>query len=286
MKTITAFLLIFILFGAVAGQTIPAQAGTPNVVRLTAADVQTAQDIEAATHIATAWGSRPGTVILDGSLGPFAYTVGEANDYTINIFYSNLALRGVNGAVISNADGIFFDAVPADHIVIQDFTMYCMADCIVSWGEHFDVTIRNMLLEAPGIGIQVAQTSGWKINQNRINAGSTAVHLLDVSNVVINQNRLEAELPVMLQNTTACKVKANKITGGWQGVLIMTASSSNQIINNVIQSVQSAGIALEPNTYKNKIIRNTVTCARDYACLTVEASGETAVENKIHANLP
>lgn len=286
MKSLSVILTFFMLFGTAASLAIPAQASAPNEVRLTAADVQTAQDIEAAIHTATAWGSRPGTVILDGSLGSFVYTIAEANDYTINIFYSNLTLRGVNEAVFTNADGIFFDDVLVDHVVITGFKMHCQADCIVSWGMHQDVSIRNMVLDAPGIGIQVAQTSGWKINQNRIKAGWVAVHLLDASNIVINQNWLEAETPVMLQNTTDCKVKSNKITGDWQGVLLTTDSSSNQVINNIIQDVQSAGVTLESGTYDNKIIRNTVTCSPNYVCLTVDASGEIAENNKIHANYP
>ncbi len=84
-----------------------------NIVTITGDQINNASEIEAAIINATAQGSRPGTVILDGRNGPFLFT---EEDRSINIFVADLTLRGVNHAVIENCDdGLFFDNFSYQH---------------------------------------------------------------------------------------------------------------------------------------------------------------------------
>lgn len=286
MKTLKALLIFALVLSGALAQAGPAQAGVPSTVTLTAEDVSTAGDIEVAIQQATQWGSRPGTVILDGSQGPFVYTLAEGNDYTVNIFHSNISLVGSNGAVLSNTQGIFFDDLPADHILIKNLTMYCETDCIVSWGNHWDVQIQNVTLYASGIGIQVAQTDGWSILRSTIQGGWTAVHVLEASNVSIVGNQLSGFIPVILMNAHNNQVKLNTLAGSYQGVLLTAPSSYNRVIANSISGVEQSGVSLEDGTFGNRVIDNVVSCAPGVECLTVSADGSAAELNKIFGNLP
>jgi hypothetical protein len=283
-KSIYLVLAIFVLLGS--GFTGPTWSNLPGMIRLTAEQVSSAQDIEAATHQATAWGTRSGTVILDGSLGPFVFTENEGDDRTINIFYSNLALRGENGAILANSDGIFFDDVRADRILIADFSMNCLADCIVSWGNHKDVRIQNMELHAGANGIQIAQTQKWSVYNNKIFASSAAVQVIEASSIKIVRNQLTGYIPISFVRTENCAAVQNQLQGQWQGVLLTAQSSSNMVNRNQIKGVESSGVALEPGAYENMIIRNQVSCAAGAACLTVDADELTLAANHVIGNLP
>lgn len=285
MKTLTVFLTlaVFLLPGFAMPQ--PAQAAAPNVVVLTADDVRSAGDIETAIQMATNYGARPGSVVLDGRKGPFVYTQSPGTDWTINIFHSNLTLRGVNGAHV-RGDGIFFDDLKVHHILIKDLAFTCPSDCIVSWGMHRDVKIQEMYLNAGGIGIQVAQTDGWTIRGNTIQSGSVAVHVIDSAEVNISNNHLGAYIAVQLQGANGCAVRNNRIHSEWQGILLGTNSHYNSIVGNSIMGVQASGVALEPGARGNKVHGNKVLCADNQACLTVDASGTALSDNKISGNLP
>lgn len=286
MKTRPFYLMLAFLVLVAPSIPSPMAANAPGTIVLMAEDVTSAVDIEAAIQQATQWGARPGKVILDGSQGPFVYTEEDGADRTINLFYSHLILRGKNKAILSNSDGIFFDEVHAEHILIADFSMNCLADCIVSWGDHKDVRIQNMQLLAGGIGIQVAQTEGWLIRNNKITAGSTAVEVLDANLIKINQNRLAGNIPIKFQNAKKCQAAQNNLKGSWQGVLLTSPSSENIVIRNRIKGVESSGVALEPGTYKNTIIRNVVICATGADCLTVDADKPTLADNHVVGNQP
>ena len=115
MKRVIFFLIIVLPFIPLG--SVFADSQTPSTITLTAGQVSSAVDIEAAIIGATARGTRPGTVILDGQNGPFVLT---GDDRSMNIFVSNLTLRGVNQAVIKNCDdGLFFDSFPLKHILVE-----------------------------------------------------------------------------------------------------------------------------------------------------------------------
>lgn len=286
MKTKPIFVVLAILVFLGSGFIGPSWSNLPGIIRLTAEQVHSAQDIEAATHQATAWGMRPGTVILDGSAGPFVFSEMEGDDRTINIFYSNLFLRGENGAILINSDGIFFDDVQADRILIADFAMNCLADCIVSWGTHKDVRIQNMELMAGANGIQVAQTQNWSIRKNKITATSTGVQVIEANSIKIVSNQLAGVIPIAFVRTANCAAIQNQLDGHWQGVLLTSHSHGNMVNRNRIKGVEAAGIALEPDTYENIIIRNQVSCASGAPCLTVDADEPTLAANHIIGNQP
>ncbi len=286
MKTLFKLFLVLLFASLAAAPTELVNAAGPNQVRLTADQVSSAADIEAAIIQATRGGSRPGVVILDGRLGPFIYETGEGADLTINIFYSNLTLLGENRAELSNSDGIFFDDLPADRVTIKDLQLVCTADCIVAWGKHRQIKLQNLHLEAAGFGIQAAQTTSWLIQNNTIQAGGTAIHLLEAVRFNIQRNKLFATTGVLLENAAHNLVKNNIIQASYQGVLVASPSNNNQVANNVICGVEAAGIALEPGTYGNRVFRNRVSCAAGAACLTVDAPGAAWTDNLIFNNDP
>jgi nitrous oxidase accessory protein NosD len=286
MKPIHILLILALLLTVAGTAASPAAAGSPNTVVLTAPDVHTAGDIEVAIHEATGWGAHPGEVVLDGSKGPFIYEAAEGNDYTINIFHSDLTLRGINGAEIAWGSGIYFDGVTADRVEIRDLTLYCDTDCIISWGAHYDVRIHHNRIHAGGYGMQIAQTSGWKVYRNHVEAVWTALDLIEVSEIEVKNNRMSGFSPVVLYKSRACKISGNVLNGQWQGVLLRAPNDHNLISANTIMGVEAAGVILEPGVYANRILANRVTCAEGFACETVLAPPETWQENLIKGNKP
>lgn len=284
MKPLTITIILCLI--TVVPFSLATAAGTPSadVVVLTAADVQDAVDIEAAIQAATAYGTRPGTVILDGSRGPFIYS---GIDHTINIFHSNISLRGVRGAVLPG--GVFFDDLPADNILIENLTFSCLIDhddCLTSWGEHRNVTLRGNLIMARHFGIQVAQTQGWTITQNTVQAEGVAVHILEASEISVMNNHLSGNIPLQIEASGSCKAIQNAIQAGWQGILLAREAWGNKVIANSIIGVQAAGIALEPDTVGNKVHGNKVLCAAGSACLTVDISPAALAVNAVSGNQP
>ena len=117
--------LAFLLIIAALVSLGNAPLGKPGAeVTLDASQVTSASDIEQAIETATAYGTRPGTVILDGSQGKFEY---DGADRSINLYYSNITLRGVNKATIGNCDdGVFFDDFTVNNIVIEGIGFACL----------------------------------------------------------------------------------------------------------------------------------------------------------------
>lgn len=285
MKTtlfILSLLLLLAPFEAARAEVVEVS----DVVVLSADQVHTAIDIENALKAATADGTRPGQVVLDGSRGIFQYDSAYGNDFDINIFYSDVVLRGDNRAVIQGG-GINLDGMTLENITIQNLGMVCPADCISSpSGIHLGVNIIENWLIANNIGIQVMKTDEWVIQQNTIQAGSMGIQLVETSGITVKNNRIAGEFPILLQEADHSVIQGNTLLGSWQGVRLLTPSNNNQVISNMILGVQAAGISLEPGTYENHIHSNLVKCARGYACLTVDAPGSAAEENYIWGNRP
>jgi hypothetical protein len=146
-----------------------------NTVLITASQVSSAIDIESAIKQATGWGKHPGTVILDGRAGPFKYS---GDDRSINIFYSNLTIRGIHGATITNcADGIFFDDLTADQVSIENLTFECECNGVVSVGGHRNVTFKGNNVRAGCNGITVGLANTWEITGNAILAQVSSLNL-------------------------------------------------------------------------------------------------------------
>lgn len=256
-----ATLVVCVLLLAPMSQTQAAGGGVPATVVLTADMVQDAIDIEAAINEATNYGTRPGTVILDGLGGPFVYA-SDAEDVDINIFVSNLTLRGAHQAVLQGG-GISLDGMPLSNITIERLEIQCPADCITSPnGLHQNVTVRNNSIEAPNFGIAVGpEADGWLIDNNHITASNIAVQLWSTTRMKVINNQLFAET--------------------W-GIWLTGTAQGNQIISNSIFNVQEGGIALGPQTRENKVHANRVVCAPDApACVVVYDEG---TDNRIKGN--
>jgi parallel beta-helix repeat protein len=259
-----ATLVVCVLLLAPMSQASSAAGGAPGTVVLTADMVQDAVDIEAAINEATHYGTRPGTVILDGRGGPFIYSP-DALDVDVNIFVSDLTLRGAYQARLQGG-GITFDGMPLSNITIENLWVQCPADCITSsGGAHRNVTVRDNRIEAPNFGIAVGAEGpgayGWLIEKNRITAGNLAVLLLFTTNI---------------------KVVNNQLSDAAWGIVLEGTAQENQIIANSIFNVREGGIALRPDTLENKVHANRVSCVPGVTeCVVVYDEG---TDNLIQGN--
>jgi nitrous oxidase accessory protein NosD len=280
MKSLT-ILIACVLLLAPLSQTNAAGGVAPGTIVLTADMVQDAIDIEAAIIQATGGGARPGIVILDGRGGPFEYAP-QAEDVDINIFVSDLTLRGLYQARLSGG-AITLDGMELHNITIEGLRMECPQDCITSTdGLHQNVIVRNNQLKAGNFGVDVGWTDGWLIRDNRITADGDAIHLTSTSGIKVHKNQAQGHIAVRLESTNDCQISNNDLSAEWQGVLLTGPAMANQVIANSISGVQASGITLEWETLKNKVHANRVHCAADYPeCLVVEDLG---TDNHIKGN--
>jgi hypothetical protein len=283
MKFITFSLILVLL--CVPFQSASEAGITKNVVTLTAGQIDSADDIEAAIISATAKGTRPGTVILDGRSGPFVFS-GE--DRSLNIFVSNLVLRGVNQAAVKNCDdGLFFDDFPLAHILIEGIAFFCNGNGVVAPGAFRDVTLRNNIFQAVISGISTGgHSSKWLITDNLIQAGTDGIHMAGAEKVVISSNHLSGNIGITLLGSSQFQVRRNAIQAAYQGVLIGQESWKNMVQANTVLGVSASGIALEPGVSGNWVLSNRVVCAPAVSCLTVDALPQVAEVNKIAGNQP
>jgi hypothetical protein len=282
MNLVTCSLIVVLLLGPVQS---PGEIQSKNVITLTADQVDSADDIEAAIIQVTAQGKRAGTVILNGRKGHFVFT-GE--DRSLNLFVSNLILRGENRAAIENCDdGLFFDDFPLKHILVEGIAFLCSGDGAEASGAFQDVTLRNNLFQAGNNGISLGgSSSGWLIRDNLIQAGGDGIRMAGASKVVISNNHLAGNIGVVLLQCSQSQVRRNAIRAVYQGVLLGQESWQNMVQANMILGVSAAGIALEPGVNGNRVLVNRVLCAAGANCQTVDAAPEVAEMNKIVGNQP
>lgn len=286
MKRFVICLVILLILAPTQPACAGVAAPKPAAVTITANAVTGAQDIEAAIIRATNHGAYPGTVILDGREGPFVFT---EEDKSINIFVSNLTLRGANQAVIDGCDdGLFFDDFPLQHISVEGITFLCSGDGVEASGSFQDVTLRDLIIRAQNNGIGVGGSSSrWTISGNLVQAAGDALSLRGAANMVISDNHLAADnIAVVLMASTSVQVQRNALHAGYQGVLLGQETWRSQVQNNTILGVSASGIALEPGVVRNRVLANSVLCAHGAACLTVDAMPDVAKANTIEGNRP
>jgi hypothetical protein len=283
MKPVTCFLVLVLL--AFPFQSASAKSLSKNVVTLTAGEVDSADDIEAAINNITLNGTRPGTVILDGQDGAFLFT---GDDRSLNIFVSSLTLRGINQAVIENCDdGLFFDDFPLKHILVEGIAFLCTGDGLEASGVFQDVTLRNNFFWARNNGIGMGgHSKEWLIEGNYIQAGWDGISMTGAVNVVITNNYLSGNIGIVLMGCSQLQVRRNTIQAMYQGVLLGQESWENLAQANTILGVTIAGISLEHGVVGNRILANRVMCASGMTCLTVEALPDVVESNKIAGNKP
>jgi hypothetical protein len=283
MNLITCFVAFAII--AIPFQPISAKPLVRNEVVITASGVDGANDIEAAIIDATAGGTRPGTVILDGVDGAFVFT---NPDKSLNIFVSNLTLRGINQAILDNCvDGLFFDDFALQNILVEGITFLCTGGGVEATGQFMDVTLRDNVfwVGANGIGGD-GHFSDWLIEDNYIQAGADAIVLSGAQGVLIKGNQLSGNNGVVLRRNTQFRVQRNVINSQSSGIVLAEEAWDNLVQGNMIIGVGDAGIALEPGVTGNRILANRVRCALGSACLTVDALPYVLASNKVAGNKP
>ena len=252
-----------------------------NAITLTADQLDSADDIEAAIKRATAEGARPGTVILDGRKGSFVFT---GDDRSLNIFVSNLTLLGVNQAVIKNCgDGLFFDNFPLKNILVEGIEFICEGDGVAGSVSFEDVTLFKNIFRAgrTGIGLGGA-SSGWLIVDNVIEAERAGIEINGAISIVIANNHISGNNGIILRQCSQSRVEGNIIQASYQGVLLDQESWRNLLQRNTILGVSNSGIALGSDVTDNQILANKVSCAPGTSCLIVDATPEVAEMNTIN----
>jgi hypothetical protein len=283
MKYMTCFLIFIVL--AIPFQPASAKNMSKTAVMVSAEEVDGANDIEAAIIEATAGGTRPGVVILDGESGAFIFT--DA-DRSVNIFVSNLTLRGLNNAVIENCDdGLFFDDFPLQDITVEGISFLCTGDGVEATGTFTDVTLRSNMFWAENNGISASgHSNGWVIEDNIIHAVGDAIHLVGAVGFTIDKNYLYGINGIVLLRDRQFMVRRNAVQAADQGIFIGQESWENMLQANTIYGVNGAGIRLEHGVIDNQVVANRVICASGFECLTVDAPEEVWQSNKIAGNKP
>lgn len=279
----TCFLIFVVL--AIPFQPASAKNMSKTAVIVSAEEVDGANDIEAAIIEATAGGTHSGVVILDGESGAFVFT--DA-DRSLNIFVSNLILRGMNNAVIENCDdGLFFDDFPLQHISVEGISFLCTGDGVEATGTFQDVTLRSNLFWAENNGIGAnGHSNGWVIEDNYIHADGDAINLAGAVGFTIDKNYLSGYNGIVLLRVSQFMVRRNAVQSTNQGILIGQESWENKLQANTIYGVNEAGIRLELGVIDNQVVANRVICAPGFECLTVDATEEVWQSNKIAGNKP
>lgn len=281
MKTLLVVLLLGLL------PLLTAATPAPGEVTLTARDVISAPDIEEAIKVATNYGTRPGIVTLDARDGPFTY---DHPDKSINIFYSGVTLRSLNGAVITNCvDGVFFDNMPLRDVTIQGISFHCTAcGVLIPWDvyEAHRVTIRDNTFDVNDVSIGITLGRDVTIAGNSANSVgiSDAINLHDTTGARIVDNDLRGYTGVLLDGAGGSQVTDNRIEAAGRGIVLQGRSDGNKVDGNRIWGVQSAGIDFAGEGTGNKVHGNRVTCAPGAACLAVNASPEAQAQNRISGN--
>jgi parallel beta-helix repeat protein len=278
MRTLLVVFLLALL-PALMGAT-PA----PHEVVLTAHDVISALDIEEAIKIATSYGTRPGIVTLDARDGPFTY---DHPDRSINIFYSDVTLRSLNGATLTNcADGVYFDDFPLHDIAIRGITFHCTSGGIAISMDRYDcrrVMIQDNILDVEGGGVTVSRGRDVVIAKNTV-SGADPIVLFTSTGVRILGNNLGGNVGVRLDDSDANQITENRIAARDAGIVLREGSGDNKVDGNRIFGVESAGIVLATDVSGNKIHGNRVTCASGVECRAVEALPAVWEVNRISGN--
>jgi nitrous oxidase accessory protein NosD len=279
----TACLILLVLF-CIPFRAAAASSPPASTITVYADQVASAVDIEMAITNATGRGTHPGTVIFDGARGPFLLT---ADDKSINIFVSDLVLRGQNNAVIAGCDdGLFFDDFPLHDILIEELTFQCTGDGIDAPAAYSGVTIRHNIIQAGASGILIhGAARGWTITDNVIQSRDNAIWVINGQQLNIIGNLLSGRLTGLhLQAAGRNSVRHNVITAENQGVVLDQEAWNNTIQANTITGVRSAGISLSEDAAGNRILANRTLCAPGGDCQAVMAGEKAWVNNKINGN--
>jgi len=283
MRKLTYLLVIAALF--TLGNVPPAMAA--NEVILDASQVTSALDIEHAIDAATAYGTRPGVVTLDSSQGKFEYT---GDDRSINLYYSDITLRSLNGGTIGNCDdGVFFDDLIANNVVIQGVRFVCLEGHAVSapflTQHHYAILRDNYFETGTAPAINILQGDYWTITGNEILSLGTGIYLNETGGTIIRNNTIRANVGVELYNSGYDNmVSKNSITAFWQGVVLSGKTLRNMITGNRLYQVQDSGIVFADIVAWNRVTSNRIVCWPEVECTAVTADPLNYEQNRITGN--
>lgn len=287
MKGITVFIIVILIlvvafrFNYLApGPGIPVTGDSPSVVKanngdhnstssvkLNALAVKKAGDIENAIHLVTDHGKHGGTIILDGSEGPFIYTETEDDDRRIDIDYSNVTIEGKNGAFFANANtGFRFKDAPLQNITIKNVSMICDVDGIDADGHFMNVTITGNTVHATQYGIVIDQGEAWTITQNTIDADQKGILVSHSHNINIDNNMISAPTAIEMSETSNSKIDNNKIGPADLGIKLLNSIENMEANKNYMGGIATCGFSIYPPNINYQLNGNTVSCITNKPC--------------------
>lgn len=213
----------------------------------------------------------PNTVVITAS------QVAGANDieYAIEVATQNGTRPGTVILDARDGDFVYTGADRSINIYSPGVTLRSengarIANC--ADGVFFDnfttsqVTIEGIEFECSGVGI----IAPWGTHEN----------------LTVRDNTIISPVGISLHQIQGAKMIGNNIIAEWRGISLDPGTNDNKIISNVISGVQESGIFLDEGVINNKVHGNKVTCAPGHSCLTVNASPEVFLTNKISGNKP
>lgn len=257
-----------------------------NAVTLTASQVHGAANIEKAINDATAQGTRPGTIILDGKEGPFVFTL---DDRSLNIFVSDLTLIGRNQATIKDCDdGLFFDNLPLKNILVEGIEFNCQGHGVVDSGVNQTVVLRLNIFRTGSVPILLSDSSDWLITLNILETIADAIQIGGARNIKIVNNHITIKTGtgITLQGSSDVQVRSNILHGSYDGIKLFQGATRNLIERNILLGISHWGVFLASDIKGNQVLNNTVLCKGDAGCLAVYAPDEAATSNTISGNRP
>ncbi len=211
----------------------------------------------------------------------------KGDDRSLNIFVSNLSLRGVNLPIMQDCDGgLSFDDFPLKNITVEGITFICEGDAVSGSGSFKNVTLRNnfFLAEKNGI-IMEGASSDWKMINNVIKAKGDGIVIIGAKRFYITNNYISGTIGITIRDSSEFQVRYNLIQAATKGILLVNEKWST-IQTNTIMGVSHSGITLESDVTGNLILGNRVVCSSGASCLTIEASPELWELNTIAGNRP
>jgi hypothetical protein len=269
-----------------------------DTVRLTSADVDSAQDIEAAINAATNAGTTPGTVILDGRDGRFTFP--ELGDQSIDITVSRLTLAGTNAAAV---DGVLvFGNAAVNGVVVENLEIRSPFEegvAVLGTGANVtrNVTLRDNVFRSELSAVFVANATDWKIIGNRLvsgaDEGAAALTLLGARDCEIIGNTVTSGAWGLLLTASPLRdsrhntVVANRVSAFGRGIVLNAAAADNTVLLNHVSLAASSdtvvGIFLDSGTTGNRVLLNRARTAAGGSLDTVQDLG---TGNRLFGNRP
>jgi nitrous oxidase accessory protein NosD len=190
-------------------------------------------------------------------------------------------------------NNVFRTGSTAIHLYARSSDWSITYNLIETFGDGIEVIGAERIIIANNhitgkTGVTMQMSSDIQVRENIIHASYQGIHLLAGAwrNLVEMNTILAGKTGITMEACTETKVRENIIHAAFEGIKLLRLAWRNLVELNTILGVSQSGIMLEPGASDNQILSNTITCAPNANCLTIEAIPKVAEQNTITGNLP